>query len=109
MRLNDDERAVVAFIRQFEDNPRLQIALLDFMHRWLSVDNHVQAELRRIHGDQRIEGVEQAAALLLRARTAQGLHGLQLDGREVGIASGDGLGMVAQAQEIISTDLEDAG
>jgi exopolyphosphatase/pppGpp-phosphohydrolase len=109
MGLSPQERELLALLRQYAHTPSMQIALVNYMTRWLEVDPYIRAELRRIRREERLESVEQPDALVLRSGAAEGLERLQLKRRQLRFVGRDGQRMLAESQEIVGRHPEDAG
>ena len=97
-----------SFLRRIKQ-ARTKISIIDYMHRWLDIDNDVQQQLRLQTFDNLVEGVEEPLTLRVVPGAAEGLDRLQLKNGEVGVRSGDGVRFTAESEEIVSRHPEDAG
>ena len=109
MALSQMERELIDLLRQYARSPSVQIALIDYMVRWLDVEPRVRADLRRIRREERLESVEQADALVLRAGTAESLDRLQLKRRQLRFVSRNGQRVLTEAEQVVGRHPEDAG
>ena len=109
MALSQMERELIDLLRQYARSPAVQIALIDYMIRWLDVEPRVRADLRRIRREERLESVEQSDALVLRAGTAESLDRLQLKRRQLRFVSRNGQRVLTEAEQVVGRHPEDAG
>lgn len=107
MRLSAEEQHLIALLRTFDE--REQIALIDYMRRWVQTDTLAQAELQNLRRSERLESVEQAAALVVRRSGAERLDSLAFEWRQIGIGNGGWVRVIAESEDEIGGDSEQAG
>lgn len=80
MVLNQQEQELVALLRQYQHQPAMQSALVEYMYRWL--EGHRPEVLYGIRRNQGLQRVDEALALFRATRPPQRLHSFQFQRRK---------------------------